>query len=126
MRDHPSQRPMWLLVAALLAGAGLGAYSSSLLVGADRSAEQNHQLLCEAVNGGRATVRNLLVAARNQTPRSRLNKRARTFYREQIRAVRPLGCGNFDRDSLRREQRRAARHARGGDATSRPTAGAPP
>jgi hypothetical protein len=109
----------WLpVLVALVFGGSLVAYVIEQ--------DTNNDLLCEAVNANRATMRNLLVSARNQTPERRLNKRARRFYREQIAAVRPLHCGNFNRESLHRQQERAQRKARGGDASARAQTQQPP
>ena len=118
------RRPFWALGFAVLAATALGAYSASLLAGDAREAKRDRELLCEAVNGANSSLRNLLIAARNQTPPERLTPEARRFYREQIAAVKPLDCENFDRDSLRRQQDRAART--GGDATPRAQAQQPP
>lgn len=89
------RRPFWVLAVAVVVAIGLGAYAANLLT-------SDNELLCEAVNANRATVRNLLVSARNQTPKTQLNARARRFYAQQIAEVKPLDCGNFNRDSLRR------------------------
>lgn len=93
MRSFGMKWGLPLLVGLVLIGGGLLA----VVV-----AKRESNLLCEAVNDNRAALRNLLVSARNQTPKARLTRRARRFYREQIAAVTPLDCGNFDRDSLRR------------------------
>lgn len=104
----------WLLPLAVLLVLGGG----SLFYVVNQSAKD--EVLCEAVNDNRAALRNLLVSARNQTPKSRLTKRAKRFYREQIAAVTPLDCGTFNRDSLRRLQRSREKDApaRGGDASA--------
>jgi hypothetical protein len=96
---------MWLLLVAVIGASGLGYLAASRI-------NDDTELLCDAVNANRAGLRNLLVSARNQTPPANLTRRARRFYRQQIALVRPLDCGNFDRDSLKRQQER------GGDAAS--------
>jgi hypothetical protein len=109
----------WLpLMIVLVFGGGL---TAATIV---RSRENS--LLCQAINENRAGLRNMLVSARNQTPPERLNRRARRFYREQIAAVKPLHCGNFNRESLHRQQERAQRKARGGDASARAQTQQPP
>lgn len=115
------RRPLWVLGVAVLLAAALGGWSAFLLVGDQRESERDNAVLCEAVNVASSSLRNLLVAARNQTPPERLTRRARRFYREQIAAVKPLDCGHFNRRELQRQQRRQTERAQrsGGDATSR-------
>lgn len=118
-----SRRPIWLFALGLAFAALIGAFAAIELVNDARQRDRDNQLLCEAINANGSTLRNLLVAARNQTPKDKLTLRARRFYRHQIAAIRPLDCSNFNRETLEREQERRRREAlRGGDA---PSAGKP-
>lgn len=78
-----------------------------------RHARESNAGLCQAINENRAGLRNLLVSARSQTPRKQLTSRARRFYAAQIRAIQPLNCGHFSRDSLRRLRQRDKKRAKG-------------
>jgi hypothetical protein len=120
------QRPLWVLIGAVAVASLLSVSAFSLLVEDANEARRDRDLLCEAINGANSGLRNLLISARAQTPKRSLSRRARRFYREQLAALRPLDCDNFDRDSLRRQQRRAVRAAQGGDGTARAQAQQPP
>lgn len=89
-----------LLTAVVIVGGGLAYFQEQ---------RQNNEVACQAANDTRAVLRNLLVSARAQTPKRRLNARAQNFYDSQLAKLKPLDCGHFDRDSLARAQ--------GGDAS---------
>lgn len=112
------QRPLWLFALGLGLAAVVGAFAAMVLVNDARQMDRDNQLLCEAINANSSTLRNLLVAARNQTPKDRLTPQARRFYRSQIAAIRPLDCSDFNRETLEREQERQREQAEGGGAPS--------
>lgn len=84
----------WIAPALIVVVVG-GGLAGSVILGN----RENH-LLCEAVNGNRASLRNLLISARKQTPKKELTKRTKKFYSTEIAKIQPLDCANFDRNSI--------------------------
>lgn len=92
--------PLWRWLAPLLIILVVGGG----LVGKVVIDNREDNVLCEAVNANRSTVRNLVLSARNQIPKedTKRNRKSRRFFQRELNKIVPLDCSHFNRDSLKR------------------------